>query len=219
MKTVASFLLLSVLFGQPAEARLPLSIAASGGIAFPISDFANLVKTGYSAQGTISFNATEMIELYLSAGGTFWREDNDAVNRVLSQSGEQSRADLDIRFTLIPVEIGAKFYYGLLAAQPYIGFSFGLYFLELDVGGAFTDTAGTAVVPTERQSFSKTALGLEAGFLVPLPGQFSIDINGKYRAIEDTDARFLGKTAPLSTPLNARRIRFITVKAGLKYSF
>lgn len=219
LKTLAPFLLLMFLLVNPAEARLPLSVAGRGGFAFPISDFSNLFKTGYAAQGNISYNATGMIELYLSGGTASWKGDNPAIRRLLLQAGEQSTLDLDIRFTMIPVEVGVRFYYGLMVAQPYIGFSFGYYFLELEAEGAFTDTTGTIVLPMETQSFSKTALGLEAGFLVPLSDHLSFDINGKYGAIEDTDARFFGKNTPVSTPLNARRIRFITVAAGLKYSF
>jgi opacity protein-like surface antigen len=219
MKKLATFLLLMFLFADPAEARLPFSIAARGGGAFPISDFSTLFETGYAAQGTISYNATGMIELYLSGGAGFWKGDNAAINRLLLQAGERSTLNLDVRCTIIPVELGARFYYGLMVAQPYIGFSFGLYFVERDVSGIVTDTTGTIVLPMESQSFSKTALGLEAGFLVPLSDHFSLDFNGKYGAIEDTNARLLGKNVSVSTPLNARRIRFVTVTAGLKYGF
>jgi opacity protein-like surface antigen len=219
MKNIIPLLFLISVLANPAEARVPLSISARGGFAFPISDLSTLFKNGYSVQGMISYNASEMIELYLSGGRAIWQGDNAAFNRLLNGAGGPSSFTLNVRFRMIPVQVGAKFYYGLMVAQPYIGFSYGLYFLQLDVSGTVTDAAGTTVLPTESQSFSKTALGIEAGFLIPVADHFAVDVNGTYGAIEDTDARFLGKNSAVSTPLNARRIRFVTLTAGVKFSF
>ncbi len=219
MKKSVTVVVLIFLFAHPADARLPLSVAARGGFAFPISDLSTLFENGHTAQGTICYSASEMIEIYLSGGRALWRGDNAAFRRLLNGASESSTFDLEVRFAMIPIELGVRFYYGLMVAQPYIGFSYGLYLLQLDVSGTVTDTAGTTVLQMESQSFSKTALGIEAGFVIPVSDRFSVDINGKYGAIEDTDARFLGKNPSVSTPLNARRIRFVTLTAGVKFSF
>jgi opacity protein-like surface antigen len=195
MKKLRLFgLMIVILFiSSVSYSQTPFSFGLTGGANFPLGEFNNVYKTGFSVEGSgfYSFSGGSS-ELSFSIGYNGFTYKNeyftDAVLRNFNATGV-SGFDVSWNATDIPVMVGLKFNIPSPVITPYFWGEIGAHFMSFNDrfnGTQVTTSSGNTVnvnnLPTSSSSESVTAFGysIGGGLTIPLLPKIKLDINVKY---------------------------------------
>ncbi len=194
-------------------------ISLKGGAAIPVGSFNQHFNTGYGGTATVLYKWSDWFDLFVGSGVTAWKVDNAAINKTLSAEGLAGTVDLDAPFTIIPIVAGFRyspFGEGLL---PYGSLSIGVYVMDLKIRGTYTEGSTTVPLEESSDSFTRLTLSIEAGFLIPIAPSLRLDAGVRLNNIPDYESVVLIGTPSGQNPVRAKNILFVTIGAGLEYSF
>jgi len=223
MKKLLIMILLGLVFSTIISAQIRqrqnIAVNVNAGFAFPYGDFSDFYNTGFTGTAGITYKYSELIHFYLAGGGVSFNIDNEGMNKKLSDQGIDATVNLDGSLTNIPLSIGAKLNYEYISFRFYTGLAFVINILTLESSGTLTDSDGPTTIPYSKESFSKTSLSLTLGFAIPVSRKLEFDINGSFNAISDIDNNIIPKIGPVSDPVRAGTVRYISLMGSLNYYF
>ena len=199
------------------QGRFGVSVKA--GPAFPVGEFADLFKPGFTGFIDVPYNLAEEFQVYLGLGYSSFNVDNGKVSGELAEPGSNATANLDAPYRVIPIVLGINYSYRYKNFWPYFTISAGLYFQTLETSGTVTINGVTTPVTPNSQSWSQGAFAVGIGTLIPLGDEgWAIDLNAKFNSVVDYEGRVLVTTSG-GNDISTRAIRFISALGGLSYTF
>jgi len=199
------------------QGRFGVSVKA--GPAFPVGEFADLFKAGFTGFIDVPYNLTEEFQVYLGLGYSSFNVDNGEVGKELAEQGLNGTANLDAPYHVIPFVLGINYSYRYKGYWPYFTISFGMYFQTLETSGTLTIDGVTTPVTPNSQSWSQGAFAVGIGSLIPLGDEgWAIDVNAKFNSVVDYEGRVLIATSG-GNDISTRAIRYVSVLGGLSYTF
>jgi opacity protein-like surface antigen len=222
MRRIFLFIIL-VFFTSGLSAQSNWGIGVEGGVSFPISEFSESYKTGYSGNIRATYIWGENTLLSFSVGLSQWEVDNSKVNQSIADAGINAKVDLDANLRIIPILVGVKWYFIKGKYRPYILIEGGFHNYKSSIKGTITDTSpGASGTPVPIQEISdsgtETALSIGAGSLLKLSNHWYLEFTGKYNVL--TNARALSDPDDNQTISGiSRTIQYITLLLGINYRF
>jgi hypothetical protein len=199
------------------QGRIGISVKAGPG--FPLGDFADLFTTGFTGFVDVPYNLTEELQVYLGLGFSHFNIDNSKLTNQLREQGENTTANIDGPYQLIPLVLGFNYSYRYQHFWPYFTMSLGMYFQKLETSGSLTTNGVTTPVVSNTQTWSQGAFAVGIGSLIPLGNEgWAIDLNAKYNTGVDYNGRVLITTTGGGN-IGSRTIRFVNLLGGLSYTF
>ena len=195
------------------------SVSVGAGAAFPTGDFADFYSTGFIGKLGVAYKINPVTDIYISAGNTLWKVDNNDVNKKLERENINAEVNLDSELKNIPVTVGVKLGTGSRKYRIYTGLAIVFNFLNLKTAGEITSGNQTETISPDEESFTKTSLAIEMGVIIPLSRKLELDIGGKYNAISDFDNNIIPQIGPVSDPVRAGTARYFSILAGVNYIF
>jgi hypothetical protein len=196
-----------------------LGISVKAGPAFPLGEFADLFKTGFSGLVYVPYNLSKEFQVYLGLGYCQFNVDNSKLNDKLREQVNGVTADIDAPYRVIPLVLGLNISYRYPHFWPYFTVSLGMYFQKLETSGSLTINGIPTPIEPETQNWSQGAFAVGIGSLIPLGnGEWAIDVSAKFNSVVDYEGR-----VPIATgggnSVTTRAIRFVSLLAGLSYTF
>lgn len=199
------------------QGRIGISVKA--GPAFPLVDFSDLFKTGFTGFVDVPYNLMEDLQVYLGIGFSHFTIDNSKLTNHLREQGENTTANIDGPYQLIPLVLGFNYSYRYPHFWPYFTLSLGMYFQKLETSGSLTTDGVTTPVVSNTQTWSQDAFAVGIGSLIPLGNEgWAIDLNAKYNTVVDYKGRVLITTTGGGN-IGSRAIRYVNLLGGLSYTF
>lgn len=209
---------LSQFADQGARKQGSFGVCVKGGPTIPVGEFANLFQTGYTAFVEVPYNLSPEFQVYMGLGYSRFEVDNAGLSNQLKDEYGSVTTNIDAPYQVVPVILGINVAYRYPRLWPYFTLSVGAYYQTLESTGSFTiDGVTTPVSNTENWVQGAYSVGL--GTLIPLGDEgWAIDVNAKFNAVIDYEGRVL-VTTPDGTDVSTRAIRYVSVLAGLSYTF
>ncbi len=227
MKTFALCALAAVTataaFGQYADdytrARGKFSLCVKGGPSFPVTEFANSFKTGFTGFADLSYNVTPDFHLYVGVGFSRFELDNAGFSDELGKTYPDIQTSVTAPYQVIPVVLGLNISHAYPHFWPYFTLSVGAYFQKLETSGSFVYNGVTTQLTPKTQTWTQSAYAIGLGSLIPIgDAGWAVDVNVKFNSVVDYDGRVL-ITAPDGSDVSTRAIRYVSALAGLCYTF
>ncbi len=227
MKTFVIGLLATVLttaaFSQPDDlyfrTKGKFSLGAKVGPAFPVSEFANTFKIGYTGLVELSYHFTPQFDLFTQAGFSKFDIDNNGLSSELGKQYQGIATSVTAPYQVIPIVVGLNISYPYPKFWPYFTMSIGAYFQKLETSGTFVYNGTTTALTPKTQNWSQVAYGFGLGTLIPIGDEgWTIDLNAKFNSVIDYEGKVL-ITAPDGSDVSTRAIRFVSALVGLNYTF
>ncbi len=206
--------------GEYAMKEGKFGIAVKAGPAFPVGEFKDEFKVGYTGFIEVPYNLSESLHAYAGVGYSHFAVDNAKLSSKLQQqeAGTVSTS-VTAPYSVIPIVVGLNISYRYESFSPYFTMSAGLYFQRLESSGSFVIDGVTTVVEPKTQTWSQGAFAVGLGTLIPIGNKgWAIDLNAKFNSVVDYDSRVL-ITPPTGDNVTTRAIRYVGVLAGLSYTF
>jgi outer membrane protein W len=158
-------------------AQSKMGVGVNGVFAASSGDMKDLFDTGFGGLASLNYNASESIQLSLTAGYIKFGFNNDYINDQLKEAGSNMTVDVDASLSVIPIMIGGKYFLSSSDFKPYLAADAGVHIMEITsdkvtVGGQQFDAVGSA-------SETKGAFDIGVGFLMKLSPSINLDVNGK----------------------------------------
>jgi hypothetical protein len=202
---------------SPKQGRIGISVKA--GPSFPLVDFSDLFTTGFTGFVDVPYNLTEDLQVYLGLGFSHFTLDNAKLTNHLKELGENTTANIDAPYQLIPLVLGLNYSYRYPHLWPYFTMSLGMYFHKLETSGSLTTNGVTTPVASNTQTWSQDAFAVGIGSLIPIGNEgWAIDVNAKYNTVVDYKGRVLITTTGGSN-IGSQAIRYVSLLGGLSYTF
>ena len=145
--------------------------------------------------------------------------DNGKLSSALATEGVSLTTDIDAPYWVIPIVIGFNACYQYAHIWPYFTFSGGIYLQRLETSGSYTSNGVTTTVVPKTQDWTQGAYAVGIGTYIPLGDQgWAIDLNGKFNSVIDYAGKVI-VTPPSGDSVTTRAIRYVSILAGLSYTF
>jgi len=192
-------------------------VVLRAGPAFPVGEFSDLFATGFGGFVEVPYHLGEEFQVFIGLGGLFWNVDNEKVNQQYTTAGGAGTVNLDAPFRMIPLIVGINYVLSRGQLRPYLTLAFSVYFQKLETSGTITlGNLITPLLPTT-QTWSQGAFALGLGTEYQLNDTWAIDLNARFGAVIDYEARVLIGTG--SNDVVTRAIRFFSLMGGISYTF
>ena len=194
-------------------------ISVKAGPAFPEGDFAKLFNTGVTGFVEVPYNIATGVSIYAGVGLSHFKADNSKLGNELAQDGVTLTTNIDAPYWVLPVLIGINVSYRYAHIWPYFTFSGGVYFQKLETSGSYTSNGVTTTVAPTTQNWSQGAYAVGLGTFIPFGTEgWAFDLNAKFNSVLDNEGKVI-ITPPSGDNVTTRAIRYVSVLAGLSYTF
>jgi len=194
-------------------------ITVKGGPAFPVGEFGDLFKVGYTGFVDVPYNLSRDFKVYLGVGYSGFNVDNGKLAVKIAEQGKTGTTDIDAPYHVVPVVLGINYSYQYQGFVSYLTISLGMYFQTLEKSGTATIDGVTTTLTPSTESWSQGAYSVGIGGLIPIGNDgWAVDINAKFNSVVDYDKRVLVVTGG-GNDISTRAIRYISALAGLSYTF
>lgn len=199
------------------QGRFGISVKA--GPAFPLGDFSDLFKTGFTGFVDVPYNITEELQVYLGFGFSHFNADNSKLSSTLRALNGNVTTNIDAPYQVFPVVLGINYSYRYPHFWPYFTFSLGVYLQKLETSGSLSINGVQTPIAPQTQTWSQGAYAVGIGSLIPLGNEgWAIDVNAKFNSVVDYKERVLIATTG-GNNVSTRAIRYVSLLAGLSYTF
>ncbi len=194
-------------------------ISVKGGPAIPQGDFADLFSTGFTGFVEVPYNIAKGFSIYAGVGISHFRADNDKLASALKAQGQSVTSNIDAPYWVLPLVLGINVSYHYAHLWPYFTFSGGVYFQRLETSGSYTSNGVvTALTPTT-QNWAQGAYAVGLGTFIPIGDEgWAFDVNAKFNSVIDYEGKVI-VTPPSGDNVTTRAIRYVSILAGLSYTF
>jgi hypothetical protein len=194
-------------------------ISVKGGPAFPVGEFEDLFKLGFTGFVDVPYNLSRDFQVYLGFGYSGFNVDNGKLALKLAEQGKEGTTNIDAPYHVVPVVLGINYSYQYQSFVSYLTISLGMYFQTLEPSGTATIDGVTTTIEPSTESWSQGAYSIGVGGLVPIGNEgWAVDINVKFNSVVDYDKRVLVATGG-GNDISTRAIRYISTLVGLSYTF
>jgi opacity protein-like surface antigen len=172
MKTatvIVALILALAAIGGPAMAQGTKAIGAGLDVALPTGNFGDAANTGFGGVVSFSYGVTPNINVLADFGYTRW-------------SAKNSLADLDINWSAIPVQFGAKYYPLPMTNRFYLGALAGFHRFSIDVPFYNPSTGTTTTISASDTKFGVAPM---AGYELGIGAGMALDLGARYQYVSD----------------------------------
>lgn len=188
-------------------------ISVKAGPAFPIGEFSDLFKTGFTGFVDVPYNLSEDFQVYLGFGLSHFSVDNAKL------SGGRVTTNVDVPYQVIPIVLGLNYCYRYRTFWPYLTISLGMYFQKLETSGSVTVDGIPITLAPKTDTWSQGAFAIGVGTVIPLGNEgFAFDVNAKFNTVVDYGRRILFETT-VGNNVSTRAIRYVSILGGISYTF
>ena len=228
--------LLAILLSVNSYAQTPFSFGLTGGANFPMSDFNDAYKMGFSVEG-VGFYAfpSGSMELSLTIGYNGFTYKNEYFTDPLLPAFDVTEVkgfDVSWTATDIPVMAGIKYNIPTPVVSPYFWGEIGAHFLTFSdrikkdaIIGASSSNKILNITDLQNnvESGSETVFGyaLGVGITIPILPKIGIDINVKYNGnsgIFSNQYTVRQNATSSYTSTEMKNMSFLTTRAGILIS-
>ncbi len=228
MKTLLSLMLLFVLSATaPAQygddytmKRGKFGLGVKVGPSFPVGEFGDEFKVGYTGVVEVPYNLSENLQLYGHVGYSRFPVDNSKLSSKLTEAqGVTATTNLEAPYSVVSLVLGINYSYRYKTFWPYFTMSAGMYFQRLETSGSYVINNVTTTLTPSTQNWSQGAFAIGLGTLIPIGNEgWAVDLNAKFNSVIDYDQRVL-IAPPSGDDVTTRAIRYVSILAGLSYTF
>lgn len=194
-------------------------ISVKAGPAIPEGEFADLFSTGFTGFVEVPYNVAKGFNVYVGVGLSRFRADNEKLANELKQEGQTLTANVDAPYWVFPIVLGINVSYRYANIWPYFTFSGGAYIQKLETSGSYTTNGEVTTLAPQTQNWTQSAYAVGLGAFIPLGDEgWAIDLNAKFNSVLD-DEGIVIVTPPSGDSETTRAIRYVSIMAGLSYTF
>jgi hypothetical protein len=138
---------------------------------------------------------------------------------VLKEEGQTLTTNIDAPYWTLPVVIGINVLYHYAHLWPYFTFSGGVYFQKLQTSGSYTSNGVVTTLTPTTQNWTQGAFSVGLGTFIPIGDEgWAFDVNAKFNSVIDYEGKVI-ITPPSGEDVTTRAIKYVSVLAGLSYTF
>ncbi len=194
-------------------------ISVKAGPAIPEGEFADLFSTGFTGFVEVPYNVAKGFNVYVGVGLSRFRADNEKLANELKQEGQTLTANVDAPYWVFPIVLGINVSYRYANIWPYFTFSGGDVHSRNWKPRDHTQQQRPNDSRTETQNWTQSAYAVGLGAFIPLGDEgWAIDVNAKFNSVLD-DEGIVIVTPPSGDSETTRAIRYVSILAGLSYTF
>lgn len=215
-KVKSAFLLLLISF-TIISAQTKFNLGANAVYVSSSGDLADLFDTGFGGLASLSYDATDNIQLSVTTGYLNLSFNNDYLNDQLKDAGINTTVDVDASMGIIPIMVGGKYFLSLSNFKPYVAADLGVHISKITsekitIGGQQMDAVASA-------SETKAAFDLGIGFLYNIAPKINLDVNGKINlnGTEIKKESSFSSGNVTTTQSSESSASFFTISAGLLF--
>ena len=222
MKKMSSVVLILLLTGSLMTAQSIIGIGINGAYLSPTGNFGDLYKSGFGGLASLTFDATDKIQLSATVGYGQFSFNSDKfsqlLNDFLSAFGISTNVSVDSKLTLIPIMAGGKYFFTSSNFRPYAAVDLGVHIMS--VGAASVKVGGQSYDATVNQSKAAFAWGLGVGFYYAVAPKINLDVNAKINGDSfEMGTNFSGSTGTSSATMTSNSTAtFLSFAAGLQFA-
>jgi hypothetical protein len=215
-----------ILITSTVSAQSDFAVGLNGSINFPTGQFANF-NTGGGGDVHFLYLLGNSTILSFAVGYNGFSLDVDRFNEKAKELGINAKFDVDSKFSIIPILLGAKWYFLQSKKQNiYLMLEAGIYNYQFTFKGmAYLINLGGNGVPIELPEFdengTKTLLRISAGYVYFLGKHWFVDASVSYIVLTNAFA--------VNEPVNPEdpdaiygvvgTLNYISALAGINYRF
>ncbi len=221
--------ILILLTSIPLLAQSKFELGANAGASIPIGEFTKFYQTGYGGNAQFIYNVSNNFLLVLTVAYDRWTVDEEAVNTNAENKGLNRKFDINSSFRVIPILIGARYYFSKGKSRAFLSVDFGGYLYKFRLEGIVINTIPGAdiphfPIPEQVTTGTESTLSLGLGYIVRLSKHWYVEFNSKYNVM--TNAFTINNPDEIYDPEDPTTIygikgtlNFITIMAGIDYRF
>lgn len=151
------------------------SLGISGGFVAPAGTMGDLYQSGFGGGLSFGYNLNHDMQLFLSVNYNTHKFNNDVFNDVLDYLGVTEKPSVDATLSVIPIMVGAKYFFSEGSFKPYGAVKIGLNMLSFKA--VSVKLAGQQIPFMAEESSSSFGWGLALGFQTGIAKGVNLDVN------------------------------------------
>jgi opacity protein-like surface antigen len=156
-------------------AQSKISLGVNGGLALPGGTMSDLYETGYGGGINAGYDLSPDVQLFLGVNYYSHKFNNDVFNDLYDFFGVTEKPSVDATLSVIPVYVGARYFFAKSGFNPYAEAKIGMHFMSLKAASVKIGTETINV--SKEESVSKFGWGLGIGFQAPVSKGICVDVN------------------------------------------
>lgn len=210
------FVVLFLFIASLINAQSGLGLNVSAGIASPGGDFGDVYKMGFGGNAGLTYNLNESLQLSASGGYYTFAFNNEYFSDLLKDAGFNVTVDVDAPISIIPLMVGAKYFFSASDFKPYVSAIVGLHLMS--VSSNSVNVGGLNYNVSKSATETKGAWGVGLGFLYKIAPKVFLNVdakmNGNSAEVGTSSSFQTGTTTTTST--SSSTTTFVTVSAGVQ---
>lgn len=221
MKRMIYAVLLIVLSCTILTAQTKLGLGVNASYLSPTGDFGDVYKSGFGGTASLTYDASDNLQLSAIAGYSQFSFNNEKYNELLSaffsSFGTNVNVDIQSKLKIIPLMIGGKYFFSSSNFRPYSELNLGLHLVSVDASSIKIN--GETLNAVAKQSKSTFGWGLGVGFLYKVAPKISLDINAKVNGngLEVGTSMSSSGSGYSESQSSNSTVTFFSVSAGLMF--
>ncbi|RJP66537.1 MAG: hypothetical protein C4539_11235 [Ignavibacteriales bacterium] len=217
MKKVVYTFMAIVLSGIILSAQTKFGVGVNGMYLSPTGDFGDLYKSGFGGIASVTYNLTDNIQLGVNAGYASVSFNNDHFNEMLNEFGINEKVDIDSKLSIIPVLLGAKYFFTSSSFKPYAALDLGMHLVSVEASSVTVE--GQKFDATAKESKATAGWGIGLGFLAQLAPKINLDVNAKISGdnLEVGSNMSVNSDVYSASQSSKSTVAFFTIAAGLQF--
>ncbi|MCL6099317.1 MAG: outer membrane beta-barrel protein [Bacteroidetes bacterium] len=221
MKKLSAVILALLLTGSMLSAQSKIGVGINAAYLSPTGDFGDLYKSGFGGLASLTFDATENLQLSATVGYAQFSFNNDKFNQMLNDflgGGSNANVSVDSKLTLIPIMAGGKYFFTTSNFKPYAAVDLGAHIMSVD--GAKVNFGGQSYDATVKESKAAFAWGLGVGFYYAVAPKINLDVNAKINGDSfEMGTNFSSSSGTTTSSQSSKSTAtYFSVAAGLQFA-
>ena len=221
MKKLTAVILALLLTGSLLSAQSKIGVGINAAYLSPTGDFGDLYKSGFGGSASLTFDATENLQLSATVGYAQFSFNNDKFNQMLNDflgGGSNANVSVDSKLTLIPIVAGGKYFFSNTNFKPYGEVDLGVHIMSVD--GAKVNFGGQSYDATVKESKAAFAWGLGVGFYYAVAPKINLDVNAKINGDSfEMGTNFSSSSGTTTSSQSSKSTAaYFSVAAGLQFA-
>jgi hypothetical protein len=194
-------------------------ITVKGGPAFPVGEFGDMFKVGFTGFIDVPYNLSKVFQVYLGVGYSSFNVDNGKLAIKIAEQGKTGTTNIEAPYHVVPVVLGINYSYQYQSFVSYLTICLGMYYQTLEPSGTATIDGVTTTITPKTEKWAQGAYAIGIGGLIPIGDEgWAVDVNAKFNSVVDYDKHVLILTGG-GNDISTRAIRYISALVGLSYTF
>jgi hypothetical protein len=207
-----------ILFGFISNYNAQISISAYGAVSIPTGSFSDYYNTAFGVRGNIFYATSENAQYFLHSGYNVWKFNNDKFNDWFHNSGQTGTFNLQIPNTAIPLLVGARYSVDYnRRAKIFLEAAAGVYLINSNASGKFTDNSGTYDLGTEKKNFTEFSVHIGGGTTMALSGKLRLDAGVYFDVITNSESAKQAKPKNSKEYYEGDKVMALIFCVGLNY--